>query len=200
MTHDFLAKEKKTCLKGALERHKSGCYVWATHPVNMHGTPSNHQTLLRDWEKPAVFSATGLCKTFLRRQRPFWAFTMDSRRELQFCLESVMSGDIASYVTFDHFSHQEAVCGNATGGFSVLALGGRRQLLFPCALLKALESWGRLKTLRSSRSWSLCRAQSLSWKWAGEWCGNQAGDRKHLHQTFAADVYTQHWAAVGCGL
>lgn len=168
MTHKTWLQKKKCFL---VERHKSGCCL--SNPSSKHAwntqQTSNPVEGLR--KNPRVFSATGLCKTFFAPAASFLG--------IYHGFQARVAPDIASPVTFDHFPqiHQEAVCGNATGGFSVLALGGRRQLLFPCALLKALESWlGRPKILRSSRSWSLCRAQSLSWKWAGEWCGNQAGE------------------------
>lgn len=137
--------------------------VWATHPVNMHGTPSKHQTLLRDWEKTRGCSPRpDFVKLFLPRQRPFWAFTMDSRREL---LQTLLPRSHST--TSPKFIRRQSVV-TLLVAFLFLRWAGEGRLCFLVL--------GRPKILRSSRSWSLCRAQSLSWKWAGEWCGIQAGE------------------------
>ena len=124
MTHETWLQKKKCFL---VERHKSGCCL--SNPSSKHAwntqQTSNPVEGLR--KNPRVFSATGLCKTFFAPAASFLG--------IYHGFQARVAPDIASSVTFDHFPqiHQEAVCGNATGGFSVLALGGRRQVVFPCA-------------------------------------------------------------------
>lgn len=191
MTHEtWLQKKKCFWLKDTNQD-----VVWATHPVNMHGTPSKHQTLLRDWE---IFRGCSprpdFVKLFLPRQRPFWAFIMDSRREL---LQTLLPRSHST--TFPKFIRRQSVV-TLLVAFLLLRWAGEGRLCFLALYWKLLKVG--LVDPRSLDLQGLEAFAGLS-RSLGSGLVNDVAtrqERKHLHQTFAADVYKQHSAAVGCGL
>ena len=130
MTHETSLQKKKCFL---VERHKSGCCL--SNPSSKHAwntqQTSNPVEGLRDL--PRCSPRPDFVKLFLPRQRPFWAFTMDSRREL---LQTLLP--LSHPTTFPKFIRRQSVV-TLLVAFLLLRWAGEGSFCFLvlyCKLLK----------------------------------------------------------------